>query len=264
MLMNVLVDGILLQITARLWGVRLSLRKMTVAFLFFLLLTWSSLYNIVPVWLLILGGIVVIIRIIFPYRSLNAWVGQAATYYVICFMVGGGFYAIAPYSGWPNPAITVLSFIGGGWVVRGILGQMESLTRVKEGCRDVRLIWNHKNIEVSAFVDTGNLLTEPWTGKGVSVAEKDVFLHWFTEEQLVEFTDITNTDSPFCFIPFQAAGASDHEWMAVLKMDDMIIDGEHVIHKPLIGLHPGKLSAHHSYQMLLHPDLMNEWEGDKL
>lgn len=113
----------------------------------------------------------------------------------------------------------------------------------------VTLFWDGNVLELEGLIDTGNHLTEPLTGKPVSVlsaeaAEKLLGKDWERRRG-------------FCLIPYHSIGR-ETGWMRAVVVDEMQVAGEDgkvriVLKKPVLAISEGYLSRKEQYQILLHP-----------
>lgn len=112
----------------------------------------------------------------------------------------------------------------------------------------VMLTEQGKSIEMKALLDTGNALTEPFTGKPVSVVEADVWRRAMAESKMEKFK----------IIPFHSIG-KEHGTLEGMEIEELIIwqdDRKIVQKKAIIAFYEGKLSNDRKYQMILHQSLV--------
>ena len=114
----------------------------------------------------------------------------------------------------------------------------------------VRLRGSSNEIELDALMDTGNSLREPVSGRPVSVVE---------EESLRRLSGIKMPEK-LKAIPYHSIGRSNGI-MEGYEVPEIIIEGrEENIRwqKVIVGISKDKVSVNGKYQMILHPDLLNE------
>lgn len=117
-------------------------------------------------------------------------------------------------------------------------------TNESEQVYKVDILEQGKRIEVQALFDTGNALREPFSGKPVSVIEK---------EQVKEIWE-EKTPEKYRLIPFHSIG-KEHGVMRGMEVEEIIIwkgDRKIILHKAVIALYEGKLSRDDRFQMILH------------
>jgi hypothetical protein len=104
------------------------------------------------------------------------------------------------------------------------------------------------SIETNALYDSGNLLTEPISGKAVSIIEKTAILNdW-----------MKNTPEKFKIIPYKSVG-EEKGVLEGMVIDQLIIldDGKKVVENgAVIALYDGKLSKDGRFQMVLNHNLI--------
>lgn len=103
--------------------------------------------------------------------------------------------------------------------------------------------------ELTGLIDTGNHLTEPLSGRPVSI------LYWEMAEQLPRFQKILEEENGYLYIPFHSVG-KEHGWMRGMVIDALRMEyrGEVVrICHPVVAVSREHLSGRDEYQMILHP-----------
>ena len=101
-------------------------------------------------------------------------------------------------------------------------------------------------IEMSGYIDTGNVLIDPVFHKPVSVAEKKEFY-----DILDKINDYTRVK--YHLVPFNSLGC-EHGLMEVITVDIMYIyygKEKKTIKEALVGLSDGKLSSDGEYTALV-------------
>lgn len=111
----------------------------------------------------------------------------------------------------------------------------------------VEIEMGEASVSVVGLLDTGNSLTEPISGRPVSILEKEA-----AGELLgaVSAKDVR-------YIPYHSLGQAhgrlwgvQAEKITVMRGNDRV-----VIEQPMIGIYEGKISGKGGYQMILHPGL---------
>ena len=114
----------------------------------------------------------------------------------------------------------------------------------------VKLRGRLNEIELNALLDTGNSLREPISGRPVSVVEEECFQKLLGAKEPEKLRAI----------PYHSVGKSNGI-MEGYEIPEIIIKGrEESIRwqKVVVGVSRNKVSANGRYQMILHPDLLNE------
>ena len=131
--------------------------------------------------------------------------------------------------------------VGSVWLTSSLWSSVSSYTVRSRHLYQVELQFGEKKQTVTAFLDTGNHLTEPVSGKPVSILWGGA-----AEELLAE------SEGVFC-IPFHSVGRENGILPAV-RADRMEIqmDGwRQIVERPYIAISEHPLSQNGSYQMLL-------------
>lgn len=153
-------------------------------------------------------------------------------------------------------ASSVAVMISAG-AVCGVLRMIRSITDHESRlrcCYQACLFLGDNAVTLTAFLDTGNQLREPITGKAVHIAEKSKLA---ALEQRPE-------ETVKMLIPFHAVG-TEAGLLTALRIDRMELirsDGRKItLERPLVGLYEGKLSSKEEYQMLLHTEIETGGKG---
>ncbi|MDO4323297.1 MAG: sigma-E processing peptidase SpoIIGA [Lachnospiraceae bacterium] len=159
----------------------------------------------------------------------------------ICF--GGMLEAILGLWGLPP----VLGAIFAAVLVEAANTYREKQRLQMERIVEIKLTFLEKTASVCGMIDTGNQLTEPLTGRPVSIVEETAVK--------ALLGDGWEARRGFYLIPYHSLG-KDKGWMKGVLIDQMVVGkGERaaVILKPLLALYNGEVSTGKQYQMILHP-----------
>ncbi len=135
-------------------------------------------------------------------------------------------------------------------LIIGIVGFM-LLYRKRAGARqiyNVTLTEEGENAVYKALFDTGNFLTDPVSGKPVSVVEETEATRKWLEKYPHKYK----------IIPYQSVGEA-HGVLEGLVVDELVIqkEREQVVKKgAVVALYKGKLSKDGAFQMILNHSLM--------
>lgn len=113
---------------------------------------------------------------------------------------------------------------------------------------DVMLVEGEENAVYKALFDTGNLLTDPVSGKPVSVVEETELTKKWLERYPQKYK----------IIPYQSVGRA-HGVMEGIVVDELVIqkEREQVVKKgAVVALYKGRLSRDGAFQMILNHSLM--------
>ncbi len=106
---------------------------------------------------------------------------------------------------------------------------------------------NGENVELKALFDTGNSLTEPVSGRPVSIIEENATTRLWLEARPQKYK----------VIPFHSIGR-EHGILEGTTVDELVIwkgDRQIVEKDAVVALYKGKLSKDGSYQMILNQGL---------
>ena len=135
-------------------------------------------------------------------------------------------------------------------VIAVIVSFMLACRRLAESRRiyEVTLVEGEENAVYKALFDTGNLLTDPVSGKPVSVVEEtDLTKRW-----------LERYPQKYKIIPYQSVGKA-HGVLEGIVVDELVIqkEREQVVKKgAVVALYKGKLSKDGAFQMILNHSLM--------
>ena len=122
---------------------------------------------------------------------------------------------------------------------------LKKLWKSQDHSFDVILTVNGKDFHLKAFLDSGNHLSDPLTGKPVHIISKNAC------------QKISSQISPgrLRYIPYQTIQKTT-SILPVFSIQKMKITGESEfwIHSPLIGISEQKNFGNGKYEMLLHPE----------
>jgi stage II sporulation protein GA (sporulation sigma-E factor processing peptidase) len=119
----------------------------------------------------------------------------------------------------------------------------------------VKITYRGQDITLPGFLDTGNRLTDPLSGKPVIIAEWESVKCLFGAECLFEEIPELAVEHHMRLIPYHVVGAPDSMLFA-FQADMVRIGQEHLAEKIPVALTGSKLSPHGEYQLLLHTGLL--------
>lgn len=122
-------------------------------------------------------------------------------------------------------------------------------TYTKQRCiYEVMLTENGEHVKLKALFDTGNLLTDPISGKPVSVIEEtEIVKQW-----------IIKYPQKYKMIPYRSVG-NEHGVLEGIVVDELVIQKEEeqvVKREAIVALYNGKLSGEGDFQMILNHNLI--------
>ena len=273
-LVDWLMDCILLRAVAIILRLRIEKKRLHVAAALGALWTCGVTVFSLPLWMESMGSWVVVnsimIRIAFKTARKDHFFYGVLLLYGIGFLGGGAANLVYFHTGigtylkrlvWSD-AVDIVSFtavmISAGSVC-GVIRMVKSLVdheNRQRCCYRACLFLGERTVTLTAFLDTGNQLREPITGKAVHIAEKSK----------VAALEQAQQNPVRMLVPFHAVGTKAG-LLTALRIDRMEIigsDGQKMtLERPLIGLYEGKLSTKEEYQLLLHTEIETR-QGERL
>src|SRR5699024_9259310 len=208
-------------------------------------------------------------------------------FYFTTFSIGGGLIAI--HFLFQNPvgvsSSGVLTFSGGygdpiSWlfVVIGfpIIWYFTNSRMDKHAAEKIRydqlcpttIQFQQTSKSTTAYIDSGNQLTDPLTKKPVIICDEYFLKQWFTEEEwkmletahdTLDFGGVPDEwENRIQIVPFQGV-EGNRTFMLAIKPDKVTIiyeEREIVARKVLIGIQFANLTKDQSYHCLLHPQII--------
>lgn len=179
--------------------------------------------------------------------------------YGVVFVLGGSMHVLYyyTYAGYwmkqvllPNSSLLLFTAVS-AILLYLILAQFLRL-KVYGGqqCR-VELVIAGRTVQLCGFVDTGNVLMDPYCHKPVCVAEKKYF-----QDVLNAINDCTKVK--YHIVPYRSLGCDDG-LLEVISVDTMYIYNgkrKRKISGALVGLTQKTLSSDSEYQMLINAQLL--------
>lgn len=282
-LLNVLVDYLLLMLTARIlkltykkWRLffAASIGGMIVLFLFtpFASFVYHPLFKI--------GLSFLMIYIAFSFVSIGRFIHHVLTFYFMTFIVGGGMFALhflfqtevhviegmfyTKTSGMGDPISWLFVCITLPLLYIFSKKRLDELTFYlgkKEQMVDVLIGMKEKTIECQGLVDTGNQLYDPVTKKPVLILSKKAVEQLFSVEDVLmirkclweEF--LFKSEHFFRLIPYKVVG-KEEQLLPIVKPTLLLINGQKV--EGYVGLTHIELSEAEEFLCIVHPKMMRK------
>lgn len=196
---------------------------------------------------------IVMIWILYPGENLQFFVKALTSLYGFSFLLGGVLIFLKRYikTDGNNYIFTVLlPSVVVFFLVRFFLKRRQE---VRNEC-EVVLDCGEKKLKLKAFIDTGNMLTEPISKKPVSIVEADC----------LRKAGITMPEEKCKAIPYHSVGKSSGILMGYEFTEMEICTQNAVIRreKVIVAVSMETLFSNGKYQMILHPHLL-EGEAEK-
>ncbi|MBQ6876373.1 MAG: sigma-E processing peptidase SpoIIGA [Lachnospiraceae bacterium] len=203
-------------------------------------------------------------------RKLSDFLNRICVLYLVAFLAGGGLNLIyfhtsaGVYLKQVVLGIQKVNSSGVGVILGSIamiltvtkmLDTMEKQKKRRKNRYVAELYFGERRVLVDGFIDTGNRLKEPITGKIVHILQEDVAASLMSAE-----------NKPMSFlVPYHAVG-TESGLLTAIRIDRMELVAEDesrtVIMRPLFGLYQGKLSSNDEYQLILHAETKTEQGGN--
>lgn len=170
------------------------------------------------------------------------WGAQFSALIFVTFCFGGVLEALNEWYGFPALAGTAAA---AGILYQGFRRRSEQNRRAGSQAR-VSVTVGATTVQMMGLVDTGNQLTEPLTGRAVSILSPG------QAEQLLK--DGWEMERGMCLIPYHSIGKSG--WMKAVIADRMetVYGGKTVVtNHPVLAVSAGTLSLKAAYGIILHP-----------
>jgi len=194
------------------------------------------------------GGI---LYLVFRPKTYRAFLKMLETMFLYALLLGGVFLLLTNHI----EAVRVHGLSMAGVLAPvGLAGLLFSYLTEKQKaaktrfCRVLLVGKDHKEVDITAVVDTGNCLVEPISGTPVSVMDKQLFERSFGKPEF------------FRVIPYRSVGC-ERGIMEGVEMAELHIEADgfrKVCRNVYIGLSERQVSSSGTYQMLLHPMMLED------
>ena len=208
----------------------------------------------------------VIVLLAFKPQSRKSFLKHLIIFYLTSFTFGGAAFALIYLINPIKIEPVKIALIG------GILG----FTILVYSFKNIQSVFSRKNLyckirickkEITAIIDTGNLLKEPITRMPVIIIEKTKLQEIFPEVILNNIQKIINGEninlgeyaSKIKVIPFKSLG-KENGLILGIKTDEVEIEFQDICHEiqnVIIGIYDGKLSKKNNFFALVGANLLN-------
>lgn len=197
----------------------------------------------------------------FGFGNIKRFIVITVTLFLTTFAMGGMCYAIY-YNSNVGYVMNVKAVPVSGIVMSGMLmllakEVLSGLIRVREkyngNIYKVIIEKEKKKVELIGLIDTGNVLTDPYTGKEVHIVRQEAVKVW-----LQSITDSLN----YRLVPYNSVGTNSGI-IPVIDVDVMkIYDCNRIIFEnaAAIGIYNGKLSKTDRYDLLINSAVLKNKE----
>ena len=229
---------------------------------------------------------IVMLYIAFSPKNPKEMIKNIIFFYLISFTFGGAALSIIYITNYEKINIkngiligkyTILTIFLGVLVALIIIYYSFKLLKKKISKKDlncnIQIIINNKNVNVKAFIDTGNFLKEPITNLPVIVVEKKILSQIVSKEILNNTEKILGGDlevisenvkneymSKLKVIPFSSLG-KENGMLLGIKADKVIVEKDEMVidlDKVIIGICNNQLNRKGEYNALIGVDIINK------
>ncbi len=225
-----------------------------------------------------------VVAITFCVRGIRLYIKTVGVFYLVTFCLGGSVMALFYFTGMGqstgalikngilymnlSPGILFLSVGICYCILRIIWGILQSRMAQEAMFRKVGIFWNGKEVWLDALLDTGNALSEPFSGAPVIVAELEGLLPILPPplerafgDETVRIENIADeaVRGRIRMIPFSSLG-KEHGMLigfrpdsAVLLENEALKDAGEVV----VGIYTKHLSKDRSFCALLPPGILD-------
>lgn len=220
---------------------RLFLSALTGAVLYLLLFLLPGAAFAVKAGGIMAGSSILMVTIMYPKNNRDIFLKAMASLYGFTFLLGGALLFLKKYI-FPQHSGSLWILLSAG-TVSALAGFLLKRKRELQNECEVLLLCGHKQLKLKAFIDSGNMLTEPISGKPVSVLEAE----------LLEKEGIEMPEDKCKVIPYHSVGKKNGILMGY-EFEGMILRTEHndrSIENVIIAVSRDRLFSDGRYQMLL-------------
>lgn len=291
-LLNFCVDLLLLWLTMAVRRQRTSIWRLIVAAAFG---ATYAMFILVPSWsLLLTWGIkvvfsILIVLIAFGYRNHMAFLRNWGVFYFVSFVVGGGMFAahyflqdqqevlngiLLTHAGSGAPSVTwmflAVAFPLVWWYSRFTFRSLAERHTVHQFLIRVDIVIQGQTVSAAGLVDTGNQLRDPMSRAPVMMAEAKLVQSLLPEEVvgILRERDVAQSltrlppewITKMKLIPYRSVTRGT-DFLIAVKPDKvrLVYEGRVLEERQvLIGLDDHTLSTDGTYQVIVHPSLMEE------
>ncbi|MEQ6375246.1 sigma-E processing peptidase SpoIIGA [Bacillaceae bacterium S4-13-58] len=288
-LLNVLLDAMILMLTAAWTRTFLRKRRIILGAIFASVIVPLSVYFPGSPLESIPGKILfsmAVVWVTFDFQNIRMFFQKWLTFYFATFALGGGmvgFYFLLgePFHIQDGILLTNRTGIGAGvtWIYVIVLfpliwiflhNRMKELFAFKlktDQLFPVTIKMNGHSYSTQGLLDTGNQLVDPFSKRPVLLVDEPFIKQWFDHEEWQSLKTVHETFDVSLLpekwigrihmIPYQGAKGIS-EFMLTLKPEQVICtieDKKQIFSKVFIGIQFGQMTTDESYHCLLHPHM---------
>ncbi len=206
-----------------------------------------SLPYIVKVLVGFFGISILMVWVLYPKEKIMFFIKALTSLYGFSFLFGGVLLFLKRYIR-PNGDNFLFTVVLPTVIVYFIVFFFLKRKREIQNECEVLLLVEGKSLRMKAFIDSGNMLTEPISKKPVSIVEADC----------LKKAGITMPDEKCKAIPYHSVGKKNGILIGY-EFPEMMIqmkNGEKKAEKVIVAVSGETLFSNGKYQMILHPKLL--------
>lgn len=221
-------------------------------------------------WILFYAaGSSILIRFVYGKMNLRRHLRCVIGFYLIAAGVSGMLFGIREFLGVHNLSLVFL--LGGSMGVQAVARAVRRVigTHMPEQYMyETWIVWHGKCVPCTGFLDTGNRLTEPVSGAGVSIVTKELFQKFLTQEEKEELSKalsegMTNDRKTLLlrYIPYHSVGEERGFLPGILvdKIEIRLSDGKRISKdREWLGIYDKCLSNDAGFDILFHSGILEQ------
>lgn len=193
----------------------------------------------------------ILVRIAFGKTTVRTFTGNFILYYAASFVLSGVLQYLQGVLGIQGSMVLILAGTGGVlYLLYRFLPSLKKQTERNAAYIPVRLWYGGANVQGRGFLDTGNQLSEPFSGEPVIIGDLDFVIPLFKKEEPV-----------FRYIPYHAIG-TEHGTLRAFQAEYLELQRDGRVwekrERPWVALYENPVSADGEYEMILHPELAQQ------
>lgn len=184
---------------------------------------------------------ILMITIMYPKNHRDIFLKAIASLYGFSFLIGGALLVLKKYL-FPQKRGSLWIYLSGAMVC-GLTGYLLRRKKELENECEVLLMCGDKRLKLKAFIDSGNMLTEPISGRPVSVLEAEI----------LEKAEIIMPEEKSKAIPYHSVGKKSGILMGY-EFEGMILclgNEKRSMENVIVAMSEDRLFTDGKYQMLL-------------
>ncbi len=212
-------------------------------------------------FLLQLGFAIFYVCISFKFSGLKKFAVIYLSYFVAAFLYGGACYFFESLLNQSSLLVVLAVIVAVYIVVKLLFKRRQKKKNLETFCFDIKIEVSGKEYGFKAFLDSGNFLSDPITGKPVCLINFKAFSTLFSEigvEDVLRKNDKLKRLKFAHYINFNTLNSNDK--ILVFQADTMKI-GEKSFERPTLGLSLKNFNQTFGTDVILHNEFAGSGEG---